>query len=165
MPMAGHGPLFSGEQDGVVDHRLPEEANAKRERSSGYAKVSTVRRLAEAAGFHFVGASQINANPRDTADWPQGVWTLPPSFALHDQDRARYAAIGESDRMTLRFVRPAGADRDADAWRPREDGWAWGRGGCRQIKVRVKRRYPTPHIPVDLLREQSQRCGRGLASP
>ena len=91
---------------GVVDHRLPESADAERERTSGYVKVSTVRRLAEAAGFRFVAASEINANPRDTADWPRGVWTLPPALRLGDQDRARYLAIGESDRMTLRFVKP-----------------------------------------------------------
>ncbi|HTU09656.1 MAG TPA: methyltransferase domain-containing protein [Allosphingosinicella sp.] len=91
---------------GVVDHRLPENASAERERTSGYIKVSTVRRLAEAAGFRFVGASEVNANPRDTADWPEGVWTLPPRLRLGDTDRARYLAIGESDRMTLRFVRP-----------------------------------------------------------
>jgi predicted methyltransferase len=91
---------------GVVDHRLPESADAERERTSGYMKVSTVRRLAEAAGFRFVGASEINANPRDTADYPRGVWTLPPTYRLGDVDRAHYAAIGESDRMTLRFVRP-----------------------------------------------------------
>jgi predicted methyltransferase len=91
---------------GVVDHRLPESASDERERSSGYVKVSTVRRLAEAAGFRFVGASEVNANPADTADWPQGVWTLPPTLRLGDQDRERYLAIGESDRMTLRFVRP-----------------------------------------------------------
>jgi predicted methyltransferase len=91
---------------GVVDHRLPESADTAREGSSGYVKVSTVRRLAEAAGFRFVAASEVNANPRDTADWPQGVWTLPPAYRLGDPDRARYAAIGESDRMTLRFVKP-----------------------------------------------------------
>jgi predicted methyltransferase len=91
---------------GVADHRLPETAPAERERSSGYLKVSTIRRLAEAAGFRYVGASEVNANPRDTADWPQGVWTLPPSLRLGAQDRDRYLAIGESDRMTLKFVRP-----------------------------------------------------------
>ena len=91
---------------GIVDHRLPESANAERERSSGYVKVSTVRRLAEAAGFRFAGASEVNANPRDTADWPNGVWTLPPALRLGAQDRDRYLAIGESDRMTLKFVRP-----------------------------------------------------------
>ena len=89
---------------GVEDHRLPESADAERERSSGYIKVSTVRRLAEEAGFRFVGASEVNANPRDTADWPNGVWTLPP--ALRHGDVERYRAIGESDRMTLKFVRP-----------------------------------------------------------
>jgi predicted methyltransferase len=91
---------------GVVDHRLPETADPARERSSGYLRVSTVRRLAEAAGFRFVGASEVNANPRDTADWPDGVWTLPPSLRLGERDRERYLAIGESDRMTLRFVKP-----------------------------------------------------------
>jgi predicted methyltransferase len=91
---------------GVVDHRLPENASEERERSSGYIKVSTVRRLAQAAGFHFVAASEINANPRDTADWPDGVWTLPPTLRLGERDRERYLAIGESDRMTLRFVKP-----------------------------------------------------------
>jgi predicted methyltransferase len=91
---------------GIVDHRLPESADAERERSSGYIKVSTIRRLAEAAGFRFVAASEVNANPRDTADWPNGVWTLPPALRLGDVDRERYLAIGESDRMTLRFVKP-----------------------------------------------------------
>lgn len=91
---------------GVVDHRLPEGADAARERNSGYVKVSSVRRMAEAAGFRFVGASEINANPRDTADWPGGVWTLPPTYRLGAVDREKYAAIGESDRMTLRFEKP-----------------------------------------------------------
>ena len=91
---------------GVVDHRLPESASDERERNSGYIKVSTVRRLAEQAGFRLDAAAEINANPKDTADWPDGVWTLPPSLRLKDQDRAKYLAIGESDRMTLRFVKP-----------------------------------------------------------
>lgn len=91
---------------GIVDHRLPENADAERERSSGYIKTSTVRRLAEEAGFEFVRSSEINANPRDTADWPNGVWTLPPALRLGDQDRDRYLAIGESDRMTLMFRKP-----------------------------------------------------------
>ena len=91
---------------GVVDHRLPETGDAARERSSGYLRVSTVRGLAEAAGFRFVAASEINANPKDTADWPDGVWTLPPTLAKKDVDREKYLAIGESDRMTLKFVKP-----------------------------------------------------------
>ncbi len=92
---------------GIEEHRLPESADSAREKTSGYLKVSTVRRLAEQAGFRFVGSSEINANPRDTADWPQGVWTLPPVLRLGEQDRAKYLAIGESDRMTLKFVKPA----------------------------------------------------------
>ena len=91
---------------GIVDHRLPEGADAERERTSGYIKTSTVRRLAEEAGFEFVRSSEINANPRDTADYPNGVWTLPPSLRLGEQARDRYLAIGESDRMTLMFRRP-----------------------------------------------------------
>lgn len=91
---------------GVVDHRLPESASDERERNSGYIKTSTVVRIAEQAGFRLLESSEINANPKDTADWPDGVWTLPPSYRLKDVDRAKYAAIGESDRMTLKFVKP-----------------------------------------------------------
>lgn len=91
---------------GIEEHRLPESADSAREKTSGYLKVSTVRRLAEQAGFRYAGSSEINANPKDSADWPDGVWTLPPTLRLGDKDRARYVAIGESDRMTLRFVKP-----------------------------------------------------------
>jgi predicted methyltransferase len=91
---------------GIVDHRLPESASAERERNSGYIKVSTVRRLAEQAGFRLAGSSEINANRKDTADWENGVWTLPPALALKDKAREKYLAIGESDRMTLKFVKP-----------------------------------------------------------
>ncbi len=91
---------------GVVEHRLPETADAAREKSSGYVKTSTVRRLAEAAGFRLVAESEINANPKDKADHAEGVWTLPPTLTLGEVDRAKYQAIGESDRMTLRFVKP-----------------------------------------------------------
>ena len=61
---------------------------------------------AEAAGFKLAGKSEINANAKDTKDYPEGVWTLPPSFRLKDKDRQKYADIGESDRMTLKFVKP-----------------------------------------------------------
>ena len=91
---------------GIEDHRLPEKMDTGKEISSGYMKVSTVRRLAEQAGFRFAGASEINANARDTHDYPKGVWTLPPVYAEGDKDRERYAAIGESDRMTLKFIKP-----------------------------------------------------------
>jgi len=93
---------------GVVDHRLPEDRDSALERKSGYIKRSTVVRLAEAAGFKLAAESPVNANPKDTADWPNGVWTLPPTLSQGDADRARYLAIGESDRMTLKFVKPKG---------------------------------------------------------
>ena len=91
---------------GVVEHRLPESADNARQLESGYVKVSTVSRLAEAAGFKLVASSEVNANPKDTTDHPKGVWTLPPTYRLGDVDQAKYAAIGESDRMTLKFVKP-----------------------------------------------------------
>lgn len=91
---------------GIVDHRLPEDRDAALEKTSGYIKVSTVLRLAEAAGFEFAGSSEINANPKDTADWEKGVWTLPPSLTNGEADKAKYLAIGESDRMTLKFRKP-----------------------------------------------------------
>ena len=91
---------------GVVEHRLPEDQTGVAEATSGYVRVSTVRRLAEAAGFRFVAESELNANPNDSHDHPEGVWTLPPTLRLGDTDRERYLAIGESDRMTLRFIKP-----------------------------------------------------------
>ncbi|MFN7398389.1 MAG: class I SAM-dependent methyltransferase [Sandaracinobacter sp.] len=93
---------------GVVEHRMPEDRpDTDDSRQSGYVKTSEVIRMAEAAGFKLAAQSEVNATPKDTADHPPGVWTLPPNFALGDTDRAKYAAIGESDRMTLKFVKPA----------------------------------------------------------
>ena len=91
---------------GVVDHRLPADRLQDAKASSGYLHVAYVRRLAEAAGLRLDAASEVNANPRDSADHPGGVWALPPSYANKDADRTRYEAIGESDRFTLRFVKP-----------------------------------------------------------
>ncbi|ATE65003.1 class I SAM-dependent methyltransferase [Rhizorhabdus dicambivorans] len=93
---------------GVVDHRLPEDMDSAKEKKSGYIKRSTIIRLATAAGFKLAGESEVNANPKDTHDWPEGVWTLPPTYRLGDTDRAKYQAIGESDRLTLKFVKPKG---------------------------------------------------------
>lgn len=91
---------------GVVEHRLPEARDSALEEKSGYMKQSSVVAFAKKAGFELAGSSEINANSKDTADHPGGVWTLPPNLRLGDQDRAKYAAIGESDRMTLRFRKP-----------------------------------------------------------
>lgn len=97
---------------GVVEHRANE--GGEEDPASGYVRESTVKALAAAAGFEFAQASEINANPKDTKDHPFGVWTLPPvrrsaqSPGQEDLnfDRAKYDAIGESDRMTLKFVKP-----------------------------------------------------------
>lgn len=89
---------------GVVQHRDAEGAPVDPAR--GYLPEATVIELATAAGFELVERSEINANPRDTRDHPEGVWSLPPSLRGGDVDRARYEAIGETDRMTLKFRRP-----------------------------------------------------------
>ena len=90
---------------GVVEHRLP--ANKPTNHKSGYVHEFYVIGLAQKAGFTLAEKSEINANPKDTADHKSGVWALPPVYANKDEDRAKYAAIGESDRMTLKFVKPA----------------------------------------------------------
>jgi len=91
---------------GVVDHRAAPDAELEKIKKSGYLPEDYVVKLATDAGFQLDAKSQINANPKDDRDHPEGVWTLPPSLALKDKDREKYLAIGESDRMTLRFVKP-----------------------------------------------------------
>jgi predicted methyltransferase len=91
---------------GVVDHRLPADRPQDAKASSGYVHVAYVVKLAERAGFKFAGGSEVNANAKDTADHNKGVWALPPTYANKDVDRAKFDAIGESDRFTLKFVKP-----------------------------------------------------------
>jgi predicted methyltransferase len=91
---------------GVVEHRAKPGASLEEMSKSGYVDEAYLKKLATTAGFRFDGESPINNNPRDTKDYPEGVWTLPPTLALGDKDRDKYLAIGESDRMTLRFVKP-----------------------------------------------------------
>jgi predicted methyltransferase len=91
---------------GVVDHRAKTDKPQDPLAADGYVREDYTIALAEKAGFSFVGISEINANPRDTRDHPAGVWTLAPSFRLKDKDRAKYEAIGESDRFTLKFMKP-----------------------------------------------------------
>ncbi|MCF7223578.1 class I SAM-dependent methyltransferase [Marilutibacter chinensis] len=92
---------------GVVDHRAKPGTDAETMNESGYLTEDLVIGLATSAGFELAEKSEVNANPADTADHPNGVWTLPPSNRHDEADDARYQAIGESDRMTLRFVKPA----------------------------------------------------------
>lgn len=98
-----HRMLKPGGVLGVVQHRA--RPGTPLDAAKGYITEAKVVGLAEAAGFRLVAKSEINANPKDTADHPEGVWTLPPSLRLKDVDREKYMAIGESDRMTLKFVR------------------------------------------------------------
>lgn len=91
---------------GVVDHRWPDPATEDPAADSGYVSEERLIALAEAAGFTFVARSDLNRNDKDNHEHPQGVWTLPPSLAMGEEDREKYLAIGESDRMTLKFIKP-----------------------------------------------------------
>lgn len=91
---------------GIVQHRADEGTDPAVTAKQGYVSEQTVKELAANAGFEFEDSSEINANSKDTKDHPKGVWTLPPSHSLGDEEREKYAAIGESDRMTLRFKKP-----------------------------------------------------------
>ena len=90
---------------GIEQHRARPDATPEKSAEDGYLPEKWVIEKIEAAGFKLAGKSEVNANDKDTKDHPEGVWTLPPSYALGDKDRAKYAAIGESDRMTLKFVK------------------------------------------------------------
>ena len=91
---------------GVVEHRGNPAVAQDPQAKSGYVNEDYAIKMIEAQGFRLVGSSQVNANPRDTKDYEQGVWTLPPTYRLGAKDHDKYAAIGESDRFTLKFVKP-----------------------------------------------------------
>ena len=91
---------------GVEDHRGRTEQQQDPKAQSGYVRMDYAIALAKKAGFELVGSSEMNANPRDTKDYAKGVWTLPPTLTLGDQDRAKYVAIGESDNFVLKFKKP-----------------------------------------------------------
>jgi predicted methyltransferase len=102
---AFHAALKPGGVLGVVEHRARPGTSREQMVKSGYVTEAFVIEAAEKAGFKLDARSEVNANPADTTDHPEGVWTLPPSLRLKDKDREKYLAIGESDRMTLRFVK------------------------------------------------------------
>ncbi|MGZ8289527.1 MAG: class I SAM-dependent methyltransferase [Telluria sp.] len=97
-----HEVLKPGGVFGVVDHRLPA---SRAMGDNGYVHEAYVIKMAESVGFKLAAKSEVNANPKDTADHAKGVWALPPTLANKDVDREKYLAIGESDRMTLKFVK------------------------------------------------------------
>jgi predicted methyltransferase len=94
---------------GVEEHRARADQPQDPQAKSGYVRQDYAIALAEKAGFKLIGSSEINANPKDTKDYPEGVWTLPPTYRLGMQDRDKYAAIGESDRFVLKFEKPLDA--------------------------------------------------------
>ena len=91
---------------GLVEHRAKPGSKLKASIDSGYVTEEYVIKHALMAGFKLDAKAEINANPKDTKDYKKGVWTLPPTLTEGEVDRAKYLAIGESDRMTLRFVKP-----------------------------------------------------------
>ena len=91
---------------GVVEHRARPEQSFQQQIDTGYMTETYVAEVAQKAGFKLVNKSDINSNPKDTKDYPGGVWTLPPTLRYGDENREKYLAIGESDRMTLKFVKP-----------------------------------------------------------
>src|SRR5439155_24176836 len=130
---------------------------------SGYMDEDYIKKLAGTAGFRFDAESPINNNPKDTKDYPEGVWTLPPTLALGDKDRDKYLAIGETDRMTLRFVKP-GRQADHGTNHCREEcaaeGLDRGERGCLKIRVSVGR-FP---LASNYLNKTRHDCGDIVAS-
>ncbi|MEN9726104.1 MAG: hypothetical protein RL434_470 [Pseudomonadota bacterium] len=91
---------------GIEQHRGQDDWDPDAKAKTGYVPEKFMIEQLELIGFKLDGKSEINANPADTKDYADGVWTLPPSYARGDKDRAKYEAIGESDRMTLKFRKP-----------------------------------------------------------
>jgi predicted methyltransferase len=115
-----HKALKPGGVLGIEQHRAKPGADPIASAKNGYVPEAWLIEQVEKAGFKLAGKSEVNANPKDTTDWPKGVWTLPPSYRLGDVDKDKYTAIGESDRMTLKFKKvtpkaekPAKAEKTA----------------------------------------------------
>ena len=102
---AFHLALKPGGVLGIVDHRGRTDQTQAEQAASGYVRQDVAVALIESAGFQLDASSEVNANPKDTKDYAQGVWTLPPSYRMKDVDREKYRNIGESDRFTLRFIK------------------------------------------------------------
>lgn len=97
---------------GMVEHRAARVSEITSYAVEGYTDEAYLIQVAEQVGFQLVASSEINANPRDSKDYPKGVYALPPTLAMGLTDRDYYLAIGESDRMTLKFTKPARAAAD-----------------------------------------------------
>ena len=110
-----HKALKNGGVLGIEQHRAKADAVPEESAKKGYLPEKWVIEQVEAAGFKLAGKSEINANKKDTKDYPEGVWTLPPTLAMGETDKDKYKAIGESDRMTLKFVKKAAPKKPAAA--------------------------------------------------
>lgn len=100
-----HAALKPGGILGVTDHRARTDQPQDEQMKKGYIRQDYAIAVIERAGFQFIGSSEVKANPKDTKDYPEGVWSLPPTYRQKDVDRAKYEAIGESDRFVLKFVK------------------------------------------------------------
>ncbi|MDB5532098.1 MAG: Methyltransferase [Hyphomicrobiales bacterium] len=100
-----HKALKPGGILGVADHRGRTDMSQEAQMKNGYVRQDFATDLIEKAGFKLIGTSEVKANPKDTKDYPEGVWSLPPTYREGDTNRAKYAAIGESDRFVLMFVK------------------------------------------------------------
>ena len=100
-----HRVLKKGGVLGVVQHRANKGTNEKETAKKGYVPEAYLIKLIESVGFKLVATTEINANPKDTKNYPEGVWSLPPSYREKESNKEKYSAIGESDRMTLRFIK------------------------------------------------------------
>ena len=98
--------LKPGGYFGIVEHRAKPGTSLQKMKESGYVTESYAIEVAEKHGFTLVGKSEINANLNDSTNHPRGVWTLPPTLRLKEVDKSKYLQIGESDRMTLLFMKP-----------------------------------------------------------
>ena len=103
---ASYKTLKPGGLFGIVEHRASSDTTFEEMKKSGYVTEEYAIKMAEKHGFILLDKSEINANPRDTKDYPRGVWSLPPTLRLKDLDKEKYIEIGESDRMTLLFQKP-----------------------------------------------------------
>jgi predicted methyltransferase len=114
---------------GVEEHRAKDDKPQDPKAKSGYVRQDYAVELAKKAGFVLEDASEINANPKDTKDYPAGVWTLPPTLTEKDRNRDKYLAIGESDRFTLRFRKPTPAGGVGEGQAPATDETPSAAGG------------------------------------
>ena len=139
---------------GIEEHRGRTDKPQDPKAADGYVREDYTIALAKKAGFVLVAKSEINANPKDTKNWPDGVWTLPPTLSQGDKDRAKYVAIGEADNFVLKFRKPQVAVRSRLDFRPENDRRSVAESGKPKRRGIDRRRLPRGEI-----RGESPRSG------